>query len=360
MNVQESPSASAPKSSFLTFCLEDDFYGIDTLAVEEIFLLPELTPIPEAARNVVGVFNLRGNILPVIDLKLRFGYPPADYTLTDSILVIKSEGLRVGLIVNQVRDVRNIAIHEITTEFAYQHDTIKTETIGVQAGIARTNEQIVILLNADALVRSSDETSLENVSTSELEKPLELRDRALLWRHFCPHATPEERAIFRQRAQHLRQAVQTEDRQGLRSLAVIDLEQESFGIDLAVVREFTDLSTITPIPCCPPHIVGNMNLRGEILTLVDIRHILNLPSLETIHSSKATIVEVKDIVAGIIVEQVHDIILVQPTDITAVPTAIHAIDDEYLMGTISYQGKMLALLDIAKILLKGELVVDES
>lgn len=360
MNAQDSHTPTTTGYSYLTFKLQDDIYGIDTLAVEEIFLLPELTSIPEAALDLVGVFNWRGQILPAIDLKLRFGYPATEYTLTDSIIVLKSGDRRLGLIVNQVQEVRNIAIDEITTEFSGQHDTIEAETIGVQAGIARLKDRIVILINADAIIKINGDRALEDLESSELEKIIETRDRAAVWREFCPNATPEVKAIFHQRAQHLTQGIQTEDRQGLRSLAAIELEQELFGIDLAIVREFTDLYKITPIPCCPPHIVGNMNLRGEILTLVDIRHILNLSRLSTLHSSKAMIVEVEDIVVGIMVEQVHDIVLVQPTDITAVPTAIHAIDDEYLLGTVSYQEKMLALLDIAKILLKGELVVDES
>lgn len=346
--------------SYLTFSLQDDIYGIPTLAVEEIFLLPELTPIPEAASDMVGVFNWRGQILPVIDLKLRFGYPLTEYTLTDSIIVLKSGDWRGGLIVNQVREVRNIAIDEITREFPGQHDTIKAETNGVQAGIARLSDDIVILLNADAVVQNNHDRVVDNLELSELEEKSELRDRPGVWREFCPNATPEEKAIFRQRAKHLVQGTQTEEQQDLRSLAVIELEQELFGIDLAIVREFTDLFKITPVPCCPSHIVGNMNLRGEILTLVDIRQVLNLSRLDALPTSKAMIIEVEDIVAGIIVEQVHDVILVQSTDITAVPTAIHAIDDEYLLGTVSYQEKMLALLDIAKILRNGELVVDES
>ncbi|MEC4804688.1 MAG: chemotaxis protein CheW [Jaaginema sp. PMC 1079.18] len=358
MNAQD--ITTLKNSSYLTFNLQNDIYGINTFAVEEIFLLPELIPIPEVAPDVVGVFNWRGQILPVIDLKLRFGYETTDYTLTDSIIVIKNGDRYGGLIVNQVREVKNIAIDEITTELLGQYDRIETEVNKIQGGIARSHDEIVVLLNAEAILKINRDRALENLDLLEPESQSEVRDRPAVWREFCPQGTPETKAIFRQRAKHLIEGVEREDRQGWRSLAVIELEQELFGIDLTIVREFTDLYKITPIPCCPPHIVGNMNLRGEIVTLVDIRHILNLARLDTLHSSKATIVEVEDIIAGIVVEQVHDVILVQSTDIQAVPTAIHTIDDEYLLGTVSYQEKMLALLDIAKILLKGDLVVNES
>jgi len=69
---------------YLTFTLDQSLYGINTFLVEEIFFLPELTSIPESPFDIVGVVNLRGEILPIMDLNLRFGYACNDYHLTDS------------------------------------------------------------------------------------------------------------------------------------------------------------------------------------------------------------------------------------------------------------------------------------
>jgi purine-binding chemotaxis protein CheW len=82
---------------------------------------------------------------------------------------------------------------------------------------------------------------------------------------YCPNATTEERAIFRQRADNLRQSIEiSKVTNELMPLAVIGLGHEYFGLDLELVHEFTDISNLTPIPCCPNHIVGNMNLREKL------------------------------------------------------------------------------------------------
>src|SRR6185436_21126644 len=94
---------------------------------------------------------------------------------------------------------------------------------------------------------------------------------------FFADATAEERAILRERALGLMPAGESQDRFHLMPLAVVSLNGEYFAVDLNLVREFGTIHHVTPVPCCPPHIVGQMNLRGDILTLVDIRGALRMP-----------------------------------------------------------------------------------
>ena len=144
------------------------------------------------------------------------------------------------------------------------------------------------------------------------------------------------------------------------------LQGEYFGIDLQVVREFTDVRYITPIPCCPPHVVGNMNLRGEILTLIRINQCLNLePTLSEgdrhpEQRRRAVVVQVDKMVVGILVDEVFDVTPINPRNISPMPTAIRATSDEYLQGTVLYEATALTILDIRKLLTQGELVVDEE
>jgi purine-binding chemotaxis protein CheW len=180
-------------------------------------------------------------------------------------------------------------------------------------------------------------------------------------RIFCPNATTEEKEVFHKRAESLRLSVDSEDLTGLKPLAVIMLNEEYFAIDLNIVQEFTDIKKVTPIPCCPNHILGNMNLRGEILTLIDIRELLNLNLAGITENAKAIVVNMEGIVAGLIVKQVCDVMFLNPADITSVPTAIHSINDEYLQGATNYNnGKMMSILNLPKIFLKGGLLVDEA
>jgi purine-binding chemotaxis protein CheW len=143
-------------------------------------------------------------------------------------------------------------------------------------------------------------------------------------------------------------------------LAVIGLGNEYFGLALELVREFTDIANLTPIPCCPKHIVGNMNLRGEIVTLVDIRNILNLPTPPVSVGSDAVVVQVDDIVAGLPVDQVLEMVYLNTAEMTPLPTTPSDLGEQYLRGTAFFQEKMLRVLDLPKILTQGGLVVHEE
>lgn len=343
---------------YLIFSLDNSLYGVEALAVQEIFSLPELTPITEAPNDIVGVVNLRGKILPVLDLYLRFGYRSPDYKLTDSVIVLSWQEFCSGIIVNQVREVQNISAKEITTEVFQGRDGTSLSHPFV-AGIARSSAGIVMLLNHENLIRYSEPVEAlileESIDTHEAEAPVLPEHRV-----FCPNATAEERVIFQERAQNLIKVSQSQEFSGLKPLAVIGLNGEYFGLDLAVVREFTDIRKVTPIPCTPPHVVGNMNLRGEILTLIDIRGAISLSLDGTAEASKAMVVHVNDLVAGVMVDEVFDVMYLNPLEIMPVPAAVHSSSDEFLRGTAVYREKMMGILDLPKIIAQAGLVVNEE
>jgi purine-binding chemotaxis protein CheW len=178
---------------------------------------------------------------------------------------------------------------------------------------------------------------------------------------YCPNATPEERSIFQQRADNLRQTLENlKVSNELMSLAVIGFDNEYFALDLELVRAFTDISNLTPIPCCPKHIVGNMNLRGEIVTLVDIRNLLDLPTRSVSVGSQAVVVQVDDIVAGLPVDQVVEMVELNPADMTPLPATVVDLGEQYLRGIAFFQEKMLKVLDLPKIFTQGGLAVNEQ
>ncbi len=385
--------------SYLIFKLNQYRYGLETSVVQEIFFLPELTPVPEAPPDIVGVLNLRGNILPVMDLSLRFGHRPIQYQITDSTIVIEWQGFSVGIIVNTVEEVKEIETAMIQAQISYGRK-ITTEGHHFVAGFAKLNTDIVTLLDPQHLIEYSEVviplipfqdkqnrslnrrlghdpklpeqakpeaemTALPGETDPDMEKSTPLSDRRERvdgdgQEYFCPQATPEERAIFRERAANLIEAARRQDITGLMSLAVVMLNGEYFGLDLSLVREFTDIKQITPVPCCGDFILGNMNLRGEIVTLVDIRHLLNLSRDGVNDVAKAVVVHLKDIVAGITIDEVCDVIYLQPSEIKAAPTSGHSGNNEYLRGTALYRDKILGLIDFQKIITEQELVVNQE
>ncbi|MFT7566222.1 MAG: purine-binding chemotaxis protein CheW, partial [Pseudoalteromonas distincta] len=98
---------------FLTFIMADEEYGVDILTVQEIRSWEEITVLPNAPEFVKGVINLRGTIVPIIDLRLRFGLPSVDYGPLTVVIVVKIEfelGSKIiGVAVDAVSDVYSIA-----------------------------------------------------------------------------------------------------------------------------------------------------------------------------------------------------------------------------------------------------------
>ncbi|MEG3848487.1 chemotaxis protein CheW [Microcoleus sp. herbarium19] len=349
--------------------------GVEVGCVREIFFLPELTSIAEAPQDIVGAIALRGSILPVMDLNLRFGYLWQEYSVTDSAIVIEWQEFLFAIVVNLVTEVKQIPAEAITPQLSYGREKPEVPDRFL-AGFARCGADIIMLLDLDRLIRySPDKTNIEmpvsaspagNVETQNLHleidpKLLAVDANFLDKPHvFCPNATAREKAIFRERADNLRLLGESENSARIEmSLAVVVLNGEYFGINLGIVREFTEIRQVTPVPCTPDRIIGNMNLRGEILTLVDIRNVLNMPA-DTKSLSKAIVVEIEDLVAGIVVEEILDIIHLNLAEIATIPAALNSANREFLRGTAFYEKKIIAILNLQQLLTKGGVVVDEE
>lgn len=347
----------------LTFTLDGLLYGIDALLVQEIFYLPELTPILEAPDGIVGLLNLRGKLLPVMHLALRLKQDLTKCSLSDNVIVLAWEGAQIGIIVNSVNEVKNISPEFIESKIFSGQEDINSRFI---ASIAKVDADIIMLLNPERLLAHSQEFDLlkvEELSDNSVGKYGNDKEKSKIvtnfYAHCCPNATLAEKAIFQERSENLRQSTQSSDLNGLIPMAVIGLNGEYFGLDLEVVREFTHLRNVTPIPCCPPHVIGNMNLRGEIVTLVDIRTALQMP-VTTSTASKAIVIECDDVVVGLPVDEVFDVMYLNSLDVKNIPTAIDSGSDEFLRGTTAYLEKMLSILDLPKIISKGGLAVNQE
>jgi purine-binding chemotaxis protein CheW len=363
--------------SYLIFRINNSLFAVSTLSVQEIFLLPELTPILEAPPGIVGVIDVRGQILLVMDFNLRFGQRTSNYSLTTQVIVLEQEQ-SLGIIVDEVFEVRDISPIEISNQpvlDANSHQFI--------AGVVRSENDILVIINLASLFKyvfSPDYGARDNY----LEQPLSVgflpsnhqqqttpsnqlilasgeQVRSSSLATSSTQLTTEALNILRERAKRLRQIDEVrQNADNVKNLAIVVLNQELFSVDLENVREFTNLEQVVPVPCCPPHIIGNMNLRGEILTLIDICQVLNLPPINLGKVSQLIVVEVDDLRVGLAIEKVYDTISVDVEKIDLVPAASYSTSKEYFQGTLSYQKNMVSILNIARILQSKNLIVDQS
>ncbi|VTS02643.1 chemotaxis protein : Chemotaxis signal transduction protein CheW OS=Candidatus Nitrospira defluvii GN=cheW PE=4 SV=1: CheW [Gemmata massiliana] len=143
-------------SQFLAFRLGDEEYGVEILRVQEIKGYSRITPLPNTPSEMKGVMNLRGSVVPVIDLRIRLGMREAEYTVFTVIIVVTVGAKIVGLVVDAVSDVLNVEPDEKlpAPDLGAGVDT------SFLNGISRTGERLVSLLNIDKLVGNTNEPSL--------------------------------------------------------------------------------------------------------------------------------------------------------------------------------------------------------
>jgi purine-binding chemotaxis protein CheW len=361
-------------NAYAIFSLHETLYGIQASAVCEVFYLPELTPVSEAPSDVVGVINLRGVILPIIDLDIRFGRAySGDYQLTQCIVVIQSQGHSLGIIVDSVRDVLIIEDTDIEQDLTFGRMIDPVVVSGNASeqhnhrliwGLARLSTETITLLDPDVAIYQSScfewnlfEDADHQPLSEDIPDPPSVRERS---RHFCPHATPADLAIFQERAVRLRsRPTDQQDTRESIALAVVGMGSECIAVPLQSTCEFVQVRKVSPVPCCPTYVVGNMNLRGEIITLLNLCSVLDISTAQASSARMAVVVDVNGIVAGLLVESVLDIVHVFHQDIAPVPEAIHNNGREYLRGVIPYETQAIGILNLEKVFLQGNLIIDE-
>jgi purine-binding chemotaxis protein CheW len=153
---------------YLTFLLGYEEYGVDILAVQEIRGWSKTTVIPNAPAYMRGVINLRGIIVPIIDLRKRFNMPEIEFTSTTVVIVVKVSHVHgertVGLVVDAVSDVHTIS-HEDINKSPIMAGSISTKYI---KGLANIDEKMVIILTVDELI---NEGVLEEVNSIDTGYP---------------------------------------------------------------------------------------------------------------------------------------------------------------------------------------------
>jgi len=371
---------------YLTFTQNNLRYGVPAIAVQEVFFLPEITPIPEAPADIIGSINVRGKIIPVMDLNLRFGYPPIPYALNDSIIILNWQELTLGILTNQVHEVRAIADQGVTAELPHDQSSLDFKQERFINGFFQENENLWFLLNIETLLRYTEAQNLdleldldafdldalslpedvaEDVAEEATENTEELGESTetistVKSPIFFAQATEFERKVLQKRADNLRQTSKLKDLTDLKPLAIFTLNQEFFGVDLSLIQEFLKFTGATAIPCSPAFIIGNINLRGEIITLIDIRSLFNLPRAIATEERQAMIINVEGVVVGVLIDSIQDIFMLNSKDVLDASVMENDLNQSYLQGVIPYQEKMLGLVNLTEIILGGSLLVDEA
>jgi len=169
--MEQHRRSAAVGQRFLTFEVETEVYAIPILKVKEILGFREITPLPQTAPSVVGVVNLRGTIIPVVDLRIRFGLATRPPTKHTSIVVLDlrlhGEPFLMGVVVDRVHEVQVIPAEKIS-KLAGLETRVKARYVD---GVAETPAGLRILIDVDRVLNEDELAELKAAPPTNERRP---------------------------------------------------------------------------------------------------------------------------------------------------------------------------------------------
>lgn len=144
---------------WVTFRLEKEVYGVNVMQVQEVLRYTDIAPVPGAPAYVIGIINLRGNVVTVIDTRQRFGLAPTEITDNSRIIIIEVSGQVVGILVDAVAEVVYLSQSEIESPPNLGNE----EAAKFIHGVCHKNDRLLILVELDKLMTEDEWAEIINL-----------------------------------------------------------------------------------------------------------------------------------------------------------------------------------------------------
>ncbi len=158
-DINEELDEDTLKDRYLTFHLGKESYGIEIRHVTEIIVLQEITKVPDLPDFIIGVVNLRGNVISVMDMRMRFHLETREYDDRTCIVVVNVKDIAVGLLVDTVNEVLNIPEEQVDPP-PKTHSGIKSNYV---MGMGKVEKQVKILLDIEKILQEEELEQIEKV-----------------------------------------------------------------------------------------------------------------------------------------------------------------------------------------------------
>ncbi len=300
----------------VVFSLAGQTNAVDVDQVEEIILGPKVSPLLKAPFFVEGVMKLRGRIVPVVNLKLAMRLPSVEGNHENGVVVmVKLRDRRIGFRVDSVSELISVPVDSI--------EAPRGIVSGVDAlfikGLVYIGEQFMVVLDLEAMLSADYDSILQDAGASDVPVPL-----------------GESRAHG--------------DSFGARKIISFVLDDELFGAEIDEVAEIMEMTTIMPIPNVADFVVGLINLRGTIVPVVDLRARFGLNRNAWTVDSRIVIMKEKNLLVGVVVDRMWESLRLPEDAFQPAPEGVAKMDAEYFREICTARGRMVSILDIAKIL----------
>jgi purine-binding chemotaxis protein CheW len=308
-----------PSGQLVTFTLDSVEFGLDIDRVQEITHRTDITPIPGSPSFILGVINLRGLIIPVIDSRVRFHLAPQETTTKTRIIVLRLASGPTGLQVDSVAEVVRLEDHTVR-ETPPLVAGIRAEYL---AGMVTVGTRLITLIHLEKLLDSAEFTrraEFDDLGLAGTIGGTDTDDDTDLEEDGQPYVT------FR-------------------------LGRESFGIALHEVEEIVELPPVTKVPDAPDYVLGVICLRDHVMPLVDISEILSIQQ-EGAERKRDMVVLLSfgSAKIGVVVDEIQEILRVQEGQTLPPPQTLSEAEREHLSGILLLPGRMVSLINVLKII----------
>ncbi|BDU49641.1 chemotaxis protein CheW [Haliovirga abyssi] len=306
------------REKFVTFKIGENDYGFNIEDVKEIIRYIKPREVPAESEYMLGVIKLREEILPISDLRIKLGAEKTEVDEFTKVVVIESKNHKIGYVVDRIEEVINIEKDKILPPPLY----LKTQgNDEIKSIIKDKNENITIILDIEKLMADVSE-NLDKLS--------------------------ETKNSIKENESNIKK---DEDVQFI----IFELEKTLYGIEIEDVREINRLSNITKIPKAPEFVEGIINLRGDVIAVVDLRKRFSLNKKEIGEFTRIIISEVKGVSIGFIVDYVKYVSKVNRNEILPVET-LGFVNNDFLKGV--YKNKdnnsMVLILNFENVMTEKE------
>ena len=299
------------------FRLGGEEFAVAIADVQEIIRVPDINQVPNAPAYVEGVIALRSRLLPIVNLRKRFGMDSGEIDREENrILVIDVRGQVTGLLVDEVSEVLSMPLTAIGETPAI----IASSQADRLRGVAQLDDgkRLMMLLDAGKLLSSTEAKDLRSMSRDDGKQSTVVTSH---------EALDEEQFV---------------------SFLV---ENEEYAVDIQQVQEIIRMTDITRVPQTPDYVEGMINLRGSVLPVLDMRKRFGIAAQEATDETSILVVDVDGEKTGVIVDDVREVLRLNRSAIEPPPPVIAGVDAAFIRGVGKRGGgkRMLILLDLHRV-----------
>ncbi|NCC96470.1 MAG: hypothetical protein EOM02_06470 [Synergistales bacterium] len=303
VEIIRGPDDMAKKSSCVEFVLDGRHFALPLENVKEIISRPEITPLPMASKHVRGIINLRGDVIPVVDLSVRLGGVDVNMDRSE-ILVLVIDGLIAGVMVDSASQVS-----ELDTGNMKDLDSSANLDRSVVQGVLRHGDQLVIFLDA-ASILSVDREVINRISKGRADET----------------GTAASEETMR--------------------IVTFELGGDVYGFPLEEVREILRYQEPVSVPDSPPFVEGVLQVRGAILPIVNLRQRLCRSGDIDPERAKILVADYDDFKIGFVADAIKEVLQVPLSEVSDPPAVVRGESGRQSVSAIvNHRDEIVTLLD---------------